>query len=147
MAGASGYSQKLALCICEEIAKGRSLRSICSPDNMPAASTVCLWLTEHKDFAEQYTRAREAQADFLAEDTIEIADNATNDWMATNDPENPGYTLNGEHVQRSRLRVDARKWFASKVAPKKYGEKIGLEHSGEINLGLADRIKAARARK
>ncbi len=100
-----------------------------------------------RDFAEQYTRAREAQADFLAEDTIEIADNATNDWMATNDPENPGYTLNGEHVQRSRLRVDARKWFASKVAPKKYGEKIGLEHSGEINLGLADRIKAARARK
>ena len=70
------------------------------------------------------TVSNEAQADALAEETLEIADDGKNDWMLDNDPDNPGYKLNGEHVQRSRLRVDARKWFASKVAPKKYGEKV-----------------------
>ena len=51
--------------------------------------------------------------------------------METNDPDNPGYRLNGEHVQRSRLRVDARKWRAAKMANGKYGER--LELAGDQN--------------
>jgi hypothetical protein len=66
----------------------------------------------------------------LAEETLDIADDGRNDWMERNDPKNQGYEFNGEHVQRSRLRVDARKWFAAKVAPKKYGEKVQQELSG-----------------
>lgn len=126
---ASGYSQLLASLICDQIASGKSLRSICKPKKMPAASTVCLWLTQHPDFAEQYARAREAQADTLAEETLEIADDQSGDYDADGN-------FNGEHVQRSRLRVDTRKWFASKVAPKKYGDKLDHEHSGNVGITI-----------
>src|SRR3990172_7086066 len=63
---------------------------------------------------------------------MDISDDGTNDWMASNDPENPGYRVNGEHIARSRLRVDTRKWIASKLKPKKYGEKLDIAHSGSI---------------
>jgi len=91
---------------------------------MPASSTVFLWLKDHPEFSEQYARAREAQADTLADEILEIADDASNDWMMKNDPDNPGWLANQEHIQRSRLRVDSRKWYAGKVAPKKYGDRI-----------------------
>lgn len=116
----------MAARICSELADGASLRTICKADGMPNKSTVFRWLAAREDFRDQYARARDAQADALAEETLDIADEASNDWMARNDPENPGWVVNGEHIQRSRLRVDARKWFASKVAPKKYGEKLEL---------------------
>lgn len=116
---------------------------------MPHVATVLRWLgkDEHAAFREQYARAREAQADVLADESIEIADDATNDWMEVNAADEKGekYRLNGEHVQRSRLRVDTRKWFASKLAPKKYGDKLavgGDDASPPIRLevvsGLSD---------
>lgn len=126
------FSQELADLICDRIADGESLRAICRSDGMPAPSTVCLWLSQNPGFSEQYARAREAQADALAEETLEIADDARNDWMErqSDGDKSEGWVLNGEHVQRSRLRIDARKWFASKVAPKKYGDKVQAEVSG-----------------
>lgn len=126
----SDYTAETASIICDRLAKGESLRAICRDDDMPAASSVFLWLNKHPEFTEQYARAREAQADFYAEEIIEISDDGTNDWMARRSEAEKGagiesgWVLNGEHVQRSRLRVDARKWFASKVAPKKYGDKL-----------------------
>lgn len=72
----SKYSDELAEKICEKIANGRSLRSICAEDGMPTTSTVCKWLIENKEFSEQYARAREKQADYFAEEIIEIADSA-----------------------------------------------------------------------
>ncbi len=128
------YSPDIADKICARIASGESLRAICRDDGMPEARTVHYWIVENEEFFQQYARAREAQADTLAEETIEIADDGSNDWMERHDPKNPGYEFNGEHVQRSRLRVDARKWFASKVAPKKYGERIDHEHGGNVGL-------------
>jgi hypothetical protein len=97
--------------VVEQIASGHSLRAICDADGMPAPSTICLWLSEDGEFAEQYTRARERQADWYADEIIEIADGATDANLA-------------------RLRVDARKWKASKLAPKKYGDKVTNEHTG-----------------
>ena len=126
------YTDELADEFLDRIAHGQSMRSICKLDHMPSCTTVIKWLKDKEDFLERYARAREAQADYLAEETIEIADDATNDWMENNDPDNPGWKANGEHIQRSRLRVDARKWFASKVAPKKYGDIQKIEHSGGI---------------
>jgi len=120
------YKPEIGDKICELIAQGKSLLAICKAKGMPTQTTVFRWIAEDKEFREKYARAREAQADALVEEILEIADDGTNDWMASNDPENPGYRLNGEHVQRSKLRVDSRKWFASKVAPKKYGEKLEL---------------------
>lgn len=80
----------------------------------------------HDAFREQYARAREAQADTLADEILDIADDATNDFMMTEQ----GLKYDGDSVQRSRLRVDSRKWLAGKLRPKKYGDKIETEHTG-----------------
>ena len=93
--------------ICLEIAEGKSLRSICLADDMPATQTVRVWLALDAEFAAQYARAREEQADYYADEIIEIADTAKDANLA-------------------RLRIDARKWKASKLRPKKYGEKLDL---------------------
>jgi hypothetical protein len=109
--------------VCDEIAKGKSLREICAPDDMPAPSTICLWLKESIDFAEQYAHAREQQAELYADEIIEIADKAKPD-----------------DVQVARLQVDARKWKASKLAPKKYGDKLDLNHSGGVKVETIKRV-------
>jgi hypothetical protein len=95
---------------------------------MPDKATIFNWFRAFPDFLDQYTRAKEESADALADDILEISDDARNDWMEKHGKEDAGWIANGEHVQRSRLRVEARKWIASKLKPKKYGDKI--EHSG-----------------
>lgn len=95
---------------------------------LPTYSTVMLWLEEDTQLSDRYARAKEAQAEFMADELLEIADDARNDWMEREDPDNPGFRLNGEHIQRSRLRVDTRKWLAAKLKPKKYGEKVEQTH-------------------
>lgn len=129
---ASSYTEELANTICERIADGESLRSICDDKDMPAKSTVFKWLSENTDFSDQYARAREAQADALVDDMLSIADDGRNDWMEKKNAagENLGWTENGEALRRSQLRIDARKWMAAKLRPKKYGDKIDLTHAG-----------------
>lgn len=96
---------------------------------MPDESSVREWALEDRNgFAPQYIRARELQAHHMADEIIDIADNGSNDWMAREDPDNPGFALNGEHIQRSRMRFDARRWYLSKVLPKVYGDKLDLTH-------------------
>lgn len=125
------YSPEIVAVICSRIVEGESLRSICRDEEMPVCSTVFLWLQKHEAFSEQYARARDAQADTLADEILEISDDARNDWMQRNHGEDdPGWVANGEHIQRSRLRVDTRKWIASKLKPKKYGDKIEATHQG-----------------
>lgn len=120
--------------ICDRISNGESLRAICASEGMPAASTVFLWLNDDSTFSEQYARAREAQADALFDEILEIADDGSNDWMERKnaDGENIGWRENGEAMRRSQLRVDARKWMAGKLKPKKYGDKIDLNVSGNL---------------
>ena len=100
---------------------------------MPAPSAVFLWIHKHAEFKEQYEKAKEESADAHAEDMLDIADDGTNDWMERRNAEGEviGWQLNGEHVQRSRLRVDTRKWIAAKLKPKKYGDNTRTEHTGE----------------
>lgn len=126
------YSQELADEICAQLAEGKSLRSVCKAESMPSTTTVFGWMRRHPEFLNQYARAKDESADALVDEMLDIADEATNDWMEVHDPENPGYRFNGEHVNRSRLRVDTRKWVASKLKPKKYGEKLDIAHSGTI---------------
>ena len=90
--------------LCKEIASGRSLRSICAASDMPSADCINRWLREDDDFYLRYARAREDQADYYADSVHEIAQNE-------------------EDVQRARLRVDAIKWHASKLAPGRYSER------------------------
>lgn len=99
---------------------------------MPAKSSVFRWLAVNEIFRDQYARAKQAGIEALSEDILDIADDATNDWMERHDPDgaNVGWRENGEAIQRSKLRVEARKWLLSKLAPKKYGEKVQQEVSG-----------------
>lgn len=151
------FTPELAAEICKRLADGESLRSVCRDPVMPARSTVERWITADRDgFAGQYARARNVGLDEIADELLEVAADGSNDWMKRNDPENPGYDFNGEHVQRSRLRVDTGKWYLSKLAPKRYGEKLELSGpdgqpiTGESNERLAGLIGAlldrARAR-
>ncbi len=114
---------------CDGVALGKSSRAMCLEVGI-SQDTLWRWIANDKEFSEQYARAKEIGADYIAEESLEIADDGSNDWMERNDPKNEGYELNGEHVQRSRLRIDARKWYLSKIAPKKYGDKIVNTHEG-----------------
>lgn len=122
----SDYSEEIADRICEEIASGESLVDICKAEDMPHRATVFRWLAkeEHKVFRDMYALAREAQAECLADELISIADDGSNDWMQKNHGENVSWAVNGEHINRSRLRVDTRKWIAAKLKPRKYGDSI-----------------------
>lgn len=134
MAGKSQYTEERAEAICNMIAEGMSLRQIAAVDGMPDKTTVLRWLSQHETFRAQYARAREVQAEHFSDEILEISDDGSNDWMERSGPDGQKVTvLNGEHVQRSRLRVDSRKWLMSKLAPKKYGDK--LQHSGADGEG------------
>lgn len=124
---------------CEEIlawvASGKSLRSICDKrePGIPPHPTFILWCNNDPELASRYDRALMTRADVLAEEILEIADDARNDWMEKQGDQ-PGYELNGEHVQRSKLRVDARKWVAASMHPKKYGANASVNLSGAIKV-------------
>lgn len=97
----------------------------------PTYSTIMLWLSEDEVLSERYARAKEAQADFMADEMLDIADDGRNDWMTKqNGSGEPCKIVDTETIQRSKLRIDARKWLASKLKPKKYSEKLQTEHSG-----------------
>ncbi len=122
------YTDALAADICRRLAEGETLRAICRDVAMPGKTTVLRWLGDKKnaDFRTQYAHAREMQADALFDEALEIADDASGDWAVDKDGKK---TLDHEDVQRSRLRVDTRKWAAGKMAPKRYGDKI--QHTGD----------------
>lgn len=133
------FSQELFDQICERIADGESLRAICASDGMPSKANVFRWLSANKDAADQYARAREAQADAIFDEILDIADDAQNDWMMRNrGGEDECYQLNGEHIQRSRLRIDARKWMAGKLRPKVYGDKLDVNAHVGFSVTIAD---------
>lgn len=120
---------KLLSDICEGLAEGKTTRVVCAEVGI-SQRVLWNWLANDAEFMRMYARAKEIGAELLFEDMLEIADDGRNDWMERNDKENAGYQFNGEHVNRSRLRVDARKWYLSKLVPKKYGDKVIQQHEG-----------------
>lgn len=117
--------------ICALLAEGMSLRAICRMEGMPSKQAVLEWLSVDAEFAAQYARAREDGADEMADELLEIADDGSNDWMERENKDGSvGWVLNGEHVQRSKLRVDTRKWLMSKMRPKKYGDNVAVTGPG-----------------
>ena len=113
------YSLELAKTICARIANGEGLVKICKEEGMPARSSVMLWIFKNKEFSDMYALAREQQADFYFEEILEIADGSQGDTY-TDDKGN--IRTDHEVVNRSRLRVDTRKWIVARLAPKKYGD-------------------------
>ena len=119
----SKYTPELGKYICARIAEGESLRAICREDEMPVISTVLKWCFDFPEFSEQYTKAREIQADVIFEQLFEIADEMP--LMDTYN-EKTGYSetkIDNAGINRNRLRVDTRKWILARMNSKKYGDK------------------------
>lgn len=127
------HSKELEDRILTEIAtSSKSLKSICSDPSLPCVTTVLKWLRENSEFALQYARAKEEQADFMCEEMLEIADDGSNDTITGVKPSGEEYEMeNKEWTNRSKLRVETRKWLASKLKPKKYSDKIDVTSGGE----------------
>lgn len=136
----STYSKKKAEEICRLLSGGKSLRKICEMPGMPSREAVYSWLFSQQEFADQYALAREIQADYYSEQCLEIADDGTND---TYELEDGSKKVAHDHIQRSRLRVDTRKWIASQMAPKKWGiqsvkQEISGPNGGPVQLQAVD---------
>lgn len=126
------YTSELALAICERLAKGESLRSICRDVGMPDRTTITDWIIKDKEgFSSQYTRARDVALDLMAEEILEISD-TPQIGEKTKIFEDGSKEINeGDMIEHRRLRVDSRKWYLSKLAPKKYGDRISQEITGK----------------
>lgn len=123
------YTQELVDSILEKIAAGLFLTHICAEPSMPSCSTVFKWRLDHPEFSEAYAHAREAAADKMVIETVAIADDGANDTYV--DEEGQPRT-DYDVIQRSKLRVETRKWLLARMAPKTYGDRIEQVHSGEI---------------
>ena len=114
------YTPEIAAEICQRVEAGESVRSICRSEAMPNEATVRLWARENREgFYPQYARAMETRIDCLADEILEIADNASS-----------------ENVQAARLRVDIHKWLMSKIAPKRFGDKLDLTHASPEGVSV-----------
>lgn len=125
------YTQELADAVCENIAKGYSMRTVCALEGMPSLTTVFKWLRTYKEFAEQYAYATQERTEAMSEDILDIADDGSNDLMLIQKGSQVYEVENKEVTNRSRLRVDTRKWLMSKMKPKKYGEKVDVTSDGK----------------
>lgn len=110
------YTQDLAAEFCARIARGESVRKVCEADDMPSRTTVFNWLHEHSEFVDQYTRAKEDSAEAMAEEIMEIVDDAKEDKNA---------------LMKAKLRADTRMWLMTKMKPKKYGPKVDVTSDGK----------------
>ncbi len=126
------YNEELAALLLLQISTtSKSLRTICKDDKFPSVATVLNWLNSKPEFLARYTRAKEEQADLLIEEMLDISDDASNDFMTIVKGDMTYEIENKEVTNRSRLRVDTRKWIASKLKPKKYGDKVDVTSAGE----------------
>lgn len=126
------YNDDTAIKLLSEIAStSKSLRTICNMNGMPSVTTVLKWLRDKPEFATQYARAKEEQADYLIEEMMDIADDGSNDYMTITKGQSSYNIEDKEVTNRSKLRVDTRKWIASKLKPKKYGDKVDVTSAGE----------------
>lgn len=148
MAYSEEQKQKAKEIIIERVSAGDSLKRIYETDeNVPKRMTIYCWLNPEseyydKEFSENYARARQEREDAIFDDMLDIADDGSNDFMKKQIAEGVEVELlNAEHIQRSRLRIDARKWILSRMNPKKFGDKTDITSGGEkitnniINLG------------
>lgn len=110
------YTPEIADEICERVAAGESLNGICLSPLMPSESAVRQWAINDRDgFAAKYARARELRTDVYADEIIEIADAVAHAESIV-------------EVQAARLRSDNRKWIASKLKPRVYGDRLETEN-------------------
>ena len=133
--------------LCERLAENAgSLRRVCAAADMPLERTVRRWCVENPDFESAYARAKLMGIDASIDETLDIADDASNDWMERLGKEGQpvGWQVNGDHVTRSRLRIETRRWIAERTAAKKYGTKTGVDlTSSDGSMATTDATQRA----
>ena len=130
------YTIELTNEICARMASGRSLNTIVKDDDMPGMTTVFEWLGKYPQFAENYARAVERRTDLLAEQILEISDTPVEGIRTEETADGTTKIIREDMLGHRRLQVDARKWLAAKMAPKKYGDKLDLDHSGGLTVNV-----------
>lgn len=133
----STYTAWAGETICAALAEGHSLLSICEAMGI-AYNTAKDWERDVPEHAANSARARETGCHALADGCLSIADDGRNDWMEQHGQEATGWRLNGEHLQRSRLRIETRMRLLGKWLPKVYGDKVELAGSLTVKKGAAD---------
>ena len=119
--------------VCVEMAKGRSLKNICdSDDDLPSRETIRAWIAADDAISAKYARAAELRADHLFDEMFDIADDSTKDIQEVELPDGRFIDkVDYEYIQRSKLRIDTRKWALSKMNPKKYSDKVDITTNQE----------------
>lgn len=137
------YTAEIAERICDELGTGRTLLDVCRDGGMPTASTVLLWANRNwHGFAEPYRRAREIGYHAMADELLEIADDSRNDFVMRRKASGDGEpVVDHEHIARSRLRVEARRWLLSKALPKIYGDRLDLKATHDAGDTLLDLLR------
>ena len=139
-------TDELAAEICRRLSEGESLNKICEEDGKPSRGTVMAWVRDDVNgFAAKYARARELQAHFLAQEIIDIANTPEPGVTVTVKADGGMEEKRGDMIDHRKLKIDARKWYLSKVLPKVYGDKQQIEHSGTVSI--ADALRAAREKR
>jgi hypothetical protein len=135
----SKYTQELCDEIVRRIADGEPLRQICRDEHMPQWGAVYRWEQEHPEFKERIAHARILGEEAISQECLSIADDATNDWMEKLDKDSQGigWQLNSDHVQRSKLRIETRLKLLAKWNPRKWGDKVDLNHGVQPDNPLA----------
>jgi hypothetical protein len=124
------FKQEIADIIFDRLMDGESLRGICKDEDMPPKIAVLKWLQAYPLFQTQYARAREIQADALFDETLDIANTPHPGVITVTKPSGVEVTLK-DMIEHRRLQIDTRKWIAGKLRPKKYGERIGTDETGD----------------
>lgn len=131
------YTPELAESICTMLIDGMPLSRICARNDIPSKHTVLRWLQEYPEFYEAYFKAKQLQAEGLVDEIVDIADNSTNDYMEWVTKSGRKMIVpDHENIQRSRLRVDARKWLAQQLFPRVYGERVQLNAGEGVSAQL-----------
>lgn len=132
------YCPELAKLICERVATHEvGLQRLCAMyDDMPAKITINQWRNKYPEFAAQYAQAKISQIEALVDEIIDIADDSTQDEIINDQGVR---VCNSEHIARSRLRIDTRKWLAAKLMPRLYGDK----DDALVNLKFPSDVKNA----
>lgn len=130
------YTKEIGDRLCGELVKGRTLRAVLNDEGMPCPVTLWRWRTRHAEFDAQITASRAAGMEYVIDETRDIVDDGSNDWMEKNGRDGVGWQVNGEAIQRSKLRVEQRFREAEALAPKVYGKRQAIEHSGAVGVLL-----------
>lgn len=150
MGNPTTYTKELAIEICNKISTcSDGLKILCSKNpHWPCRDTIYQWLKDHRFFSDLYAQAKRQQIEAIVDDILVIADDTSTDTLIKTNKDGEEYECsNNEWINRSRLRVDTRKWLAAKLAPRLYGENVGVRELYEEIAELKKELESKGVNK